>query len=49
MAWTQLETAALKASMAALDKHKRLDWDAVADYPGLQNRTGVRTQTRVQL
>ena len=40
-AWTQQEIAALIASMADADTHERRDWNAVADYCGLRDRTGV--------
>ena len=41
-AWTALESAALIASMAAVDKRAVLDWKAVAEYPGLEQRSAVR-------
>jgi hypothetical protein len=47
--WTEAENAALKASMSGSDNRGGRDWDAVAAYPGLQNRSGVCIQPRLQL
>lgn len=45
-AWTEVEDAAVKAGVAAADRHARLDWDAVAACPGLSARSAVRIHTR---
>lgn len=41
-AWTQEEKEALKTSIAAAGSDEDRDWDQIAAYPGLENRTGVR-------
>lgn len=41
-AWTQEEEEALTSSIAAAGSDEDRDWDPIANFPGLENRTGVR-------